>query len=353
MCPDVKSDDGNNGMPLAPTFSALTAKDSVARKANESWRVVIPSYDRPEKLKAATLELLKTHGVPLERIFVFVANEAELRRYLTALGDQWKHTEDHTSTQKGKGNVVLGVLRIRPQREFIAKFFPEGQYLVSLDDDVTQLEYCSAKDDSSAIHPLPKGELQKLISHAGDLMLRAKAKLWSVNTSQNSLNMHPTHISRRAGVCNGYCYGFINRHIDSIFPQIDDAAEDVERSARYFNTDGVVLRYRMLRAATRCYDEKGGLQTLFGDTKKRKAAELKHVEDLAKEFPEFLCVNEVRAAKQTGGDSDHRSLPVHFVNVGDPPLEGKVAPWKYAVGDIKVSKVGMVTERVENLAGRR
>ena len=26
--------------------------------------------------------------------------------------------------------------------------------------------------------------------------------------------------------------GFINRHIDSIFPQIDDAAEDVERSAR-------------------------------------------------------------------------------------------------------------------------
>merc|ERR1712159_925346 len=79
--------------------------------------------------------------------------------------------------------------------------------------------------------------------------------------------------------------------------------------------DGVVLRYRMLRAATRCYDEKGGLQTLFGDTKKRKAAELKHVEDLANQFQALLCVNEVRAAKQTGGDSDHRSLPVHFVNV--------------------------------------
>ena len=76
--------------------------------------------------------------MPLERIFVFVANEAELRRYLTVLGDQWKHTEDATSTRKGKGNVVLGVLRIRPQREFIAKSFPEGQYLVSLDDDVNR-----------------------------------------------------------------------------------------------------------------------------------------------------------------------------------------------------------------------
>merc|ERR1719421_2673220 len=111
-----------------------------------------------------------------------------------------------------------------------------------------------------------KGDLQKQIQYGGELMLRSKAKLWTVNTSGNPLSMHPTHISRRAGVCNGYLYGFLNRHPTThpaIFPSIDDAAEDVERSARYFMADGVVLRYRMLMCRTKCYEEEGGLQTNY------------------------------------------------------------------------------------------
>lgn len=187
-------------------------------------------------------------------------------------------------------------------------------------------------------------------------MLRSKAKLWTVNTSGNPLSMHPTHISRRAGVCNGYLYGFLNRHPTThpaIFPSIDDAAEDVERSARYFMSDGIVLRYRMLRCLTKCYDEKGGLQKIYADQKARKQAELAHVEKLAGLFPALLCVNEVRAAAQTSGQADQRSLPVHFVNAGDPPLEGEIAPWRYSANDIKVSVVGVVSDRVEGLAGKR
>jgi hypothetical protein len=176
--------------------------------------------------------------------------------------------------------------------------------------------------------------------------------MWTVNTSGNPLSMHPKHISRRAGVCNGYLYGFINRYDDAIFPKMDDAAEDVERSARYFMSDGVVLRYRMIRCATKCYDEKGGLQKIYVDQTARKEAELAHVEKLAGLFPCLLCVNEVRAEAQAQG-GDQRSLPVHFVNAGDPPLEGKCFPWRHATNDIAVSGVGSVTERVESIAGRR
>merc|ERR1719421_2161126 len=117
-----------------------------------------------------------------------------------------------------------------------------------------------------------KGDLQKQIQHGGELMLRSKAKLWSVNTSGNPLSMHPTHISRRAGVCNGYFYGFLNRLEADIYPLIDDAAEDVERSAKYFMADGIVLRYRMLRCLTKCYDEEGGLQKVYADIAAQEAA---------------------------------------------------------------------------------
>merc|ERR1719163_1968599 len=113
------------------------------------------------------------------------------------------------------------------------------------------------------VRDFQKEDLKKLIKHGGDLMLRSKSYMWTVNTSGNPLSMHPKHISRRAGVCNGYLYGFFNRYTPDIFPKLDDAAEDVERSARYFVADGVVLRYRMLRCTTKCYDEAGGLQKLY------------------------------------------------------------------------------------------
>ncbi|CAE7029931.1 unnamed protein product [Symbiodinium sp. KB8] len=58
-------------------------------------------------------------------------------------------------------------------------------------------------------------------------------------------------------------YGFINRHDDRLWPEVDDVIEDAERSARYYHVDGVVLRYRFLCGVTRCFKERGGLQAEF------------------------------------------------------------------------------------------
>ena len=49
------------------------------KKSLKGWRIVIPSYARPQRLKEATLSLLQLHNVPLERIYVFVANMEELK----------------------------------------------------------------------------------------------------------------------------------------------------------------------------------------------------------------------------------------------------------------------------------
>ena len=42
---------------------------------------VIPSYDRPLELKTKTLATLKRHGIDKENIWVFVANDNELKKY--------------------------------------------------------------------------------------------------------------------------------------------------------------------------------------------------------------------------------------------------------------------------------
>jgi hypothetical protein len=317
----------------------------------KEYRIVIPSYDRPKRLKEATLALLvETHKVDLERIFIFVADEEEFQKYSEVLGAKWKRRTAPEEAKKGEGNLVMGVPRIRPQREFMAKFFPEGQYLLSVDDDVRKIQYLDEEDE---VWDLEEGDLQKLIRHGCELMHRAGSKLWTVNTSGNNMSMHATHISRRPGVCNGYFYGFINRHLDSIFPQFDDAAEDVERSARYFMEDGIVLRYRMLKCVTKCYEEKGGLQKVYEDATKRKDAEIKHLKYIAKEFPKVVTINQVREEAQKEGGSDLRTLPVHFYSVGAPPLVAPAACWTEPVSDVIVDGLDYVTERSTTSAGRR
>ena len=60
-------------------IGAMVEKSKVVKKSLKGWRIVIPSYARPQRLKEATLSLLQLHNVPLERIYVFVANMEELK----------------------------------------------------------------------------------------------------------------------------------------------------------------------------------------------------------------------------------------------------------------------------------
>ena len=58
---------------------ASRSSTGVLRPPQRMWQVAIPSYRRAALLRDQTLALLKKHGVPRERITVFVANEEEHR----------------------------------------------------------------------------------------------------------------------------------------------------------------------------------------------------------------------------------------------------------------------------------
>eukprot|EP00933_Yihiella_yeosuensis_P019103 TRINITY_DN15504_c0_g1_i1.p1 TRINITY_DN15504_c0_g1~~TRINITY_DN15504_c0_g1_i1.p1 ORF type:complete len:313 (+),score=48.07 TRINITY_DN15504_c0_g1_i1:657-1595(+) len=120
-------------------------------------------------------------------------------------------------------------------------------------------------------------------------MKQAGAYLWSFNVSFNPWFMRPEFITRQNGLCNGYFWGCINRHSDDLDITTGDGHEDVERTCRYISKDGVVLRYRMFCAKTRCHTNKGGLQATMHKAE-RKDEEDASARKLAELFPNIIAV---------------------------------------------------------------
>ena len=69
------------------------------------------------------------------------------------------------------------------------------------------------------------------------------ARLWGANVSANLLNMRPCY-SNQLGLVNGYFFGIITHPEMRLATQTSDAlggaAEDIERSIRYYAHSGIL-----------------------------------------------------------------------------------------------------------------
>ena len=92
-----------------------------------NYVVAIPSYKRHNDLSNKTLALLKKYKISPNKIHIFVANKKEEKLYEEKL--------DKALYNK----IVVGKKGITKQRIFISKYFPEKQYIVSLDDDIEKV----------------------------------------------------------------------------------------------------------------------------------------------------------------------------------------------------------------------
>ena len=92
--------------------------------------------------------------------------------------------------------------------------------------------------------------------------LTCRAGLWGLNVSQNPRCLRQ-HVSHRLGLVNGYCYGIVvDADTSSRTPtsdQVGGAAEDVERSLRYFE-DSKITRLSFAAAIARTQTNPGGMQ---------------------------------------------------------------------------------------------
>lgn len=224
-----------------------------------SWRIAIPSYKRATRLRDATLATLQKHGIPADRIDVFVADDDEREVYADTL-DPATYDWLITATP-GMGAV----------RNWMTDYYEEGQHVLFIDDDITGFLTLNGELDLSG-----------LITKGFEDCAAAGLRLWGIYPVANRYFMREGSTDGLTYIV-GCFYGVINNR--SIHVSLDDK-EDYERSMLYFLADGGVLRYRWVAPLTRYYKTPGGMQTT-----RTTQRILESAQTLVGRYPELCSLN--------------------------------------------------------------
>jgi hypothetical protein len=234
------------------------------------WVIAIPSYRRPDILRKKTLQCLQDGGIDMARVTVFLANHEEAAAYGTL-----------------PVNTVVGVPGLAAQREYIQSHYPIGQLIVFMDDDI------SAIKQKHGVKMLPVTDLTKLFD--GMFQLMGSANIVGVYPCANGRFMKDT-VTRDCRYIIGALYGIRNTWDDCRKLQFGDNQEDKERTLRYWDADGEVVRLNYITIST-AYYAKGGMES---DTRK---AETEHwTSVIEKRWPKYVT----RVYKEKQGIWDMR-----------------------------------------------
>lgn len=172
------------------------------------------------------------------------------------------------------------------QREFIEAAWPAAQPIFYMDDDIGRIDLSLTGHNT----------LDEFIGAAFAACVAHKAWIWGIYPVFNPFFRAPRPpciVAQEQPVyIVGCMYGIINRpgneDVRLTITRDDGQKEDVERTARYFLTDGVVLRFDRVGALTRYYGAVGGLGTFKERLDLARAASNK----LAAEWPHLGKVRE-------------------------------------------------------------
>ena len=218
----------------------------------------IPTYKRYDIIQSKTLSLLNSYDIPKKDIFIFVADKKEFKLYKEVLGDDYK--------------IVVGVLYISKQRNFINNFFKEGQQIVLIDDDIDEISELS----KTKLKRLPN--LKKFVNDAFAECKDNNAYLWGIYPVNNHYFMRKTITKDLRFIAGGF-YGIINRKSKDLKLWVEEK-EDILKTLQYFVKDGIVIRYNFIGMKTKNYAT-GGISANIDRVKSSKSA----VEKINEKYP--------------------------------------------------------------------
>ena len=212
------------------------------------YKIVIPSYNRADTLANKSIKILQRNNINPKDVYIFVANEEEKQKYRQALPQEYKD------------RLVVGVKGMKNIRNFINDYFPRGEQLFHMDDDLVDVYY---RVNEKKLEPIRS--LDAFIKLGFSLCQDKGARLFSVYPVENPYFMKNS-ITRGLTYCMGGLWGNINQ------PELKvtvDNKEDFERSIQYFlntynpkNTQqGGVIRFNNVCCGTKGYSGAGGMQS--------------------------------------------------------------------------------------------
>lgn len=228
------------------------------------YKIAIPSFNRQKQLLQKTLNSLERYKIPREKIYIFVVKD-EYDTYVDIIGSNY--------------NLIIGELGIVNQRNFIANYFDEGEYIISLDDDIDdfyELAYEADKNKLSSIK-----DLNSFFIEAFKILQREKLYIWGIYPVCNAFFMYDI-VTTDLRFIIGCCFGFIVRkqwELELDLPM--ETKEDYQQTILYFNKDGGVVRFNGVTIKTK-FNAVGGLGTDRAERNKTAA------ENLHAMYPEFV-----------------------------------------------------------------
>jgi hypothetical protein len=223
-------------------------------------RVCIPTYERYLTLGGATLRYLHSIGYPREKIILFVASDDQARLYR-----DW--VEEHLY-----GQIVVGVLGLVQQRNFITKWLSSDEIFISMDDDVQIVKVMTGFN----IYWIIADAITKLKTN--DYGLAGIMPNSDARRFKTGFTMHLAHIVGSFYICK-------NNHslLLDCDPVIQEAKEDIYRSLQYFIVYGRILRYRSAGVQTVYRNPNGGIAA-----EGRRERDAFACLDLIRRYPKFV-----------------------------------------------------------------
>jgi hypothetical protein len=282
--------------PTSMPLNTIETPDKIKTTDTEDYIIVIPSYNRPELIQVKTLALLHRHNINPNLINIFVANKEQYDLYQSKI-PKFLYNE-----------LIIGVIGLKNQRNFIIDYYPEGKHIVQMDDDLDKLmelykqtpskkstarktirktirKPSQLRKDKENRVMRPVRDLDRFIRNAFKLCHEKGIFLWGVYPLANARFMTPT-VTTDLRFIVGPMWGMINRHRQELHSTIDEK-ENAERTLQYYTMDGAVLRFNNVGIETRYYKNKGGMQN---EGKNRKDEALKSVYYLHKKYPHLTKI---------------------------------------------------------------
>lgn len=233
-----------------------------------NYNICIPSYGRADILNTQTLATLKTNNINKQLINVYVANEAEYDIYFNVLD------------KNNFNELIIGVIGLVEQRQFISDQYPENTNILFLDDDIKSIDLSLSSRYQS---------LDFFVKSAFEECRATNAFIWGVYPVNNPFfRQNRAEMTTCLNYIVGAFYGVVNRlnlpELElSVSLQFGGQKEDVERTIKYFIKDGVVVRFNRVGFHTKYYNNVGGL----GKFKDRLLPMKLASEAILKQYPEY------------------------------------------------------------------
>lgn len=269
-------------------FQHKTLPAPVPAPQQQEYIIVIPTYNRPDIIQVKTLALLNRHKINPQNITLFVANKEQYDIYKEKVPAFLY------------GSIVIGVIGLKNQRNYIMDYYPEGKQIVQMDDDLdkivelvvskktvksTRMAMQSRRRSTSRKTIKPITDLDAFIRRAFQICKEKGIFLWGVYPLSNSRFMTPKMTTDLRFIV-GPMWGIINRHRPDLKLTIDEK-ENTERTLQHWVIDHAVLRFNNIGIETRYYKNKGGMQD---EGKNRKEEALKSVYYLHQKYPNLTKI---------------------------------------------------------------